>query len=83
LKAGDKVKALAAAKSSAASTAEKRGELLEYFWHRSLGDTFLDAGEPGLAIPHFEQALEKTKIDGYLKDTQQRLSEARKKLAEA
>lgn len=82
LKAGDTAKALAAAKSSAASQGEKRGELLEYFWHRSLGDTFLDAGEPGLAVPHFERALEKTKIDGYRKDTEQRLGEAKKKLAE-
>jgi tetratricopeptide (TPR) repeat protein len=78
LKAGDKTKAISAAKSSAASKGEKRGEQLEYFWLRSLGDTFLDAGEPKLAIPHFEKALEKTRIDGYLKDTEQRLSEALK-----
>ena len=78
LKAGDKTKAIAAAKSSAASPGEKRSEQLEYFWLRSLGDTFLDAGEPALAIPYFKKALEKTKIDGYLKDTEQRLGEAQK-----
>lgn len=83
LKAGDKPKAIAAAKSSAASKGEKRGEQLEHFWHRSLGETFLDCGEPGLAIPHLEKAIEKTKIDGYKKDCEKRLAEAKSKISKA
>jgi tetratricopeptide (TPR) repeat protein len=83
LKAGDKTKAIAAAKSSAASKGEKRGEQLEHFWHRSLGETFLDAGEPALAIPHLEKAIEKTKSDGYKKDCEKRLADAKSKISKA
>lgn len=70
-------RAVAAAKASAASAPEQRSALLEYFWNRSLGDVFSDAGLPALAIPHYEQALAKTTIDGYRKDTEQRLARAR------
>lgn len=76
IQVGDKKRALAAAAASAASTPEARSEQLEYFWRRALGDVFLGAGEPVLAIPHFQQALTKTKIDGYLQDTQKKLTEA-------
>ena len=83
LKAGDKAKALAAARKSAASTEEKRSELLAYFWRRGLGDVFLDAGEPALAVPHLEKALELTKIDGYRKSTAEKLQEAKVKAAKS
>ncbi|OYW24611.1 MAG: hypothetical protein B7Z55_01685 [Planctomycetales bacterium 12-60-4] len=73
----DKTKALAAAKASAESEPEKRSELLIYFWHRSLGDVFSDCGEAALAVPHYEQALASTKIDGYRKETEQKLARAR------
>ncbi len=79
LAAKDKPKALAAAKKSEASKPERRGELLEYFWHRNLADVFLDAGDAVSAIPHYEQAVALTKIDGYRKDSEQRLMDARKK----
>ncbi|MFG0334573.1 MAG: tetratricopeptide repeat protein [Maioricimonas sp. JB049] len=78
LKAGKKEKALAAARKSAEAEPEQRSELLVYFWHRGLADVFLDAGEPVTAIPHFEKAIETTKIDGYLKSSRERLEEARK-----
>ncbi len=77
LNAKDKAKALSAAKASAESAPEKRSDLLTYFWHRSLGDVFSDCDEPALAVPHYEQALEHTKIDGYRKETEQRLARAR------
>ena len=56
-----------------ASTPEKRSELLTYFWHRALGDVFLDTGEPALAVEQFEAALKSCTIDGYIKDTQKKL----------
>jgi len=72
-------KALAAAKQSADSEPEKRSELLTHFWHRHLGDVFLAVGEAKLAVPQFEQAIASTKIEGYLKDCNASLAEARKK----
>jgi|GEM_PF-1164472 len=82
LKAGEKTRAIAAAKKSAESPPEVRSEQLTYFWHRALGDVFLDGGDPKSAIPHYEKAIEKTTIDGYLKSSRERLEEARKKAAE-
>lgn len=76
LKAGDKAKAIAAAKKSGAATPEKRSELLTYFWHRGVADVLLDSGEPALAIPHYQQAIAVTKIEGYLKDSQAKLKQA-------
>ena len=76
LKAGDKTKAVAAAKKSAAAPPEKRGELLTYFWHRGVADTLLDSGEPAAAVPEYEKAIACCTIDGYLKDSKARLSEA-------
>ncbi|HEX5103347.1 MAG TPA: hypothetical protein VFV87_06030 [Pirellulaceae bacterium] len=77
LEAGDKEKALAAAKKSLASIPESRGEQLVYFWRRGLGDIFLGAGEPAQAIPQFEAALAVVKIYGYRKDTEKKLAEAK------
>ena len=72
-------KALAAAKKSLEATPEKRSEQLAHFWHRGLGDVFLAVGEPKLAIPQFERAIETTKIEGYVKDCKASLAEAREK----
>jgi tetratricopeptide (TPR) repeat protein len=79
LKAGDNKKALAAANKSEESKPEARSEQLTYFWHKGLADTFLKAGDAKSAIPHYEQAIEKTKIEGYLKDCQAKLAEAKMK----
>jgi len=75
-------KALAAAKKSAESDPEKRSDLLTHFWHRHLGDVFLATGEAKLAIPQFEQAIETTKIEGYVKDCRASLAEAKMKAGE-
>ncbi len=78
LKGNDKPKALAAAKKSEAALPERRSELLEYFWHRNLADVFLDAGDAVSAIPHYEAAVALTKIDGYRKDSEQKLMQAKR-----
>ncbi len=76
--AGQKDKALAAARKSASSPAETRSEMLTHFWHRGLADVFLKAGDPKAAIPHYEAAIKKTNIEGYVKDCEKSLAEARK-----
>lgn len=82
LKAGDKTRAVAAAKASAECAPETRSELLEHYWHRGLADVFFDTGEYALAIPHYEQAIAKTQIDGYLKDCRARLELARMRVTQ-
>lgn len=77
LKAEDKTRALAAAARSDKAPPEKRTELLAYFWHRGLADVYLQAGEPKKAIPHYEQALTKTKLESYLADCRKKLADAR------
>jgi tetratricopeptide (TPR) repeat protein len=77
VEAGDHAKALAAAKKSLASLPEDRGELNAYFWRRGLGDVFLAAGEPAEAVKQLEAALAVVKIDGYRKDTEKQLAEAK------
>gem|GEM_PF-2344657 len=79
LKAGDKTRAVAAAKASAECAPESRSELLEHFWHRGLADVFFETDEFALSIPHYEAAIAKTDIDGYLKDCRSRLDQARAK----
>lgn len=77
IKAKDKKKALAAAKSAVKAGPETRGDLLLHFWHRALGQVFVETGEPGMAIEHFEAAIKSTTIDGYLKDTKGELASAK------
>jgi len=79
LKGMNKDRAVKAAKQSASSEPEKRSELLTFFWHKSLADTFLATDEPLFAIQHYEQALKHTTIDGYLRDCNAKLREARAK----
>lgn len=77
MKAKDRDKALAAARlSEKAATPEKRTEQLTHFWHRALGEVFLEGGEPKAAIPHFEKAIASTKLAGYIKDCQAKLAQA-------
>ena len=68
---------MAAAQKSEAAAPEARSDLLTYFWHRGLADVFLDAGRPAAAVPHYEQAVAITKIDGYKKDSQAKLAQAK------
>jgi len=79
LQLGQKDKALAAAKQSDASPPEQRNDLLAHFWHRNLADVFLATGQAKLAVPHYEQAIEKTTIQGYVEGCQKSLAEARAK----
>lgn len=80
-KEGDRDKAIAAARSAERTGPESRDEGLAHFWHRGLADVFFEIGEFGAAIPHYERAIEKTAIDGYRKDCEQRLGEAKRRVA--
>jgi tetratricopeptide (TPR) repeat protein len=75
LAAGDKAKALAAATQAEQCTPEQRNDPLAHFWHRVLAAV----GEPKRAIPHYEQAIEKAKIQGYVDACKKSLAEARAK----
>lgn len=76
LKVKDFDKALAAAKTSAASSPENRSQQLEHFWHRALGEVFLATGEPKLAVTHLQKAIDNTTIEGYLVDCRKLLEQA-------
>lgn len=58
-----------------------RGDQMQHHFHRNLGDTFMSLDRPDKAVPHFEIAIKKTKIAGYIKDTKASLEEARAKAA--
>lgn len=77
LKAGEKGKALDAAKKSLGAKPEGRSEQLAYFYHKGVADVLLDAGEAKLAVPQYELALTLTKIDGYLKECKEKLAKAK------
>jgi tetratricopeptide (TPR) repeat protein len=79
LAAGDKAKALAAAAKAEQCTPEQRNDQLAHFWHRGLADVYLAVGEPKLAIPHYEQAIAKTQIQGYVDACKASLAEAQAK----
>ncbi len=80
LKLKETEKAHLAALESAKCEPESRNEQLTYFWSRNLADILIETGEYELAVKHYELALGKTKIAGYLKDTEAKLGEARKLL---
>ncbi len=67
--------------SRAEASPEKRGDLLLHFWHRALGQVFLETGEPVLAVEHLEAAIKTTKIEGDIKDTQGELATAKEQAA--
>jgi tetratricopeptide (TPR) repeat protein len=77
LEAGDKAKALAAAKKSAAGPPEQRTSILTYQWHSGLGDVFLQTGEPQLAIAQLEAALAATDQPALRKSVEKKMAEAR------
>jgi hypothetical protein len=79
LKAGDKKKSLQVARKANETPPEARNEQLTHFYHRNLGDIFVALAKPAEAVPHYEIALKTTKIEGYLKDTQASLEDARRK----
>jgi len=80
LKAGEKAHAVTAAKEATkAGLPEGQPKLNQHFWHRGLGQVYLQTAEYQRAIPHLEKAIELTDLDGYKKGTQAELDEARKK----
>jgi len=78
LKLENKSKALELALRADSVTPESRNDQLSHFFHRNLGDIFVALGEHAKAIPHYEIAVKKTTIDGYVKATQASLDEAKK-----
>ena len=79
LKAGEKKKALAAAKKSHESAPEKRSDLLTHFWHKGIADIFLATDDANLAIEHYKKAIKTTKIDGYIQSSKAGLKAAKEK----
>jgi hypothetical protein len=77
LEAGDNPKALASAKKSAAAAPEARTTQLTHMWHEGLGDVFLKAGEPQLAVAQFEAAIAVAPYDSAREAVQKKLAEAR------
>jgi tetratricopeptide (TPR) repeat protein len=76
LKAGNKEKALEMALAAEKAKPEARNDQLTHFFHRNLGDVFMQLAKPKQAIPHYEIAVQKTNIEGYVKDTKASLQEA-------
>jgi len=76
LKHGSKEEALRVALEADKSAPEARNDLLAHFFHRNLGDVLLAVGEASKAAAHFTIAIEKTTIDGYVKDTKASLQKA-------
>lgn len=77
LEAGDKAKALAAAKKSAAGPPEQRSNILTFYWREALGDVFLKTGEPTLAAAQFEAAIANAISDLHRQGIEKKLAEAR------
>ncbi|MCA9147151.1 MAG: hypothetical protein KDB05_30450 [Planctomycetales bacterium] len=78
LKAGQKDKALAAAKKADELGADARAERSIDRWHSELGEVFLATGEGALAVKHYELAIEKAKADYYKKKFAEELEKAKK-----
>lgn len=76
LKDGKMDEALRVALEADKSAPEARNDQLAHFYHRKLGDILLEVGEPAMAAEHFKIAVEKTKIEGYIKDTKASLQQA-------
>jgi tetratricopeptide (TPR) repeat protein len=81
LEAGDKAKALAAAKKSLAQPPEQRSTILTYQWRDGLGDVLLAAGEPALAVQQFEAAVAASQPGVLRQSAEKKLAEARARLA--
>lgn len=76
LKSGSKENSLRVALAADEAPAEARNDQLTHFFHRNLADIFMALDQPKKAIPHYEIAIQKTTIEGYLKDTKASLAEA-------
>lgn len=76
VRADDPKKAIAAAQNAEAAGPDNRNDLLAHFWHKGMGDTYMDLNQPKQAIPHLEQAIKKTTIAGYIKACEEQLAKA-------
>jgi len=76
--AGEMDKAVATARKAVEVGPDTRSELLTHFWHRGIGQVFLAAKKRDEAVEHLQKAVETTKIDGYKKDSQAELDEAKR-----
>jgi tetratricopeptide (TPR) repeat protein len=81
VEAGERAKAVAAARRSASGPPEQRNELLTYYWHDGLGDVFLATGEAKLAVAQFEAALAVIKLEPQRRATEKKLAAAREAAA--
>ena len=79
LKDGNQEQALRLALLADQSPPEARNDLLAHFFHRNLADVLLAVGRADLAVPHYRTALEKTNIEGYVKDTRRRSKKPRRR----
>lgn len=79
LKVGNKKDAARLAAAAEAAPPENRNDLLVHFFHRNLGDIFMQLEQPKKAVPHYETAVAKTNIEGYIKDTRASLEQAKAK----
>mgnify|MGYP002623766431 FL=1 len=77
LRAEERDKSLAALAMAEKVGPELRNDLLAHFWHRGMADTYLALERAKEAIPHYERAIEKTTIEGYLKACREQLEKAR------
>jgi tetratricopeptide (TPR) repeat protein len=78
LKAGQKNKALTAAKKADSMGPAARAEKSLDRWHSELGEVFLAAGEGTLAVKHYELAIEKASAEFYKKQFAEELEKAKK-----
>lgn len=79
LKADDKDRALAAARSAAAEPPTSKSKLGKHRWNRALGEVFLACGQYPQAIEHLQRALENTTNTAARSECQKLLDEARAK----
>jgi tetratricopeptide (TPR) repeat protein len=77
LRADKKPKATVAVKNAEAAGPDTRNDLLAHFWHKGMADIYLELEQPKQAIPHYENAIKKTTIAGYIKTCEEQLAKAK------
>ncbi|MBM4069262.1 MAG: hypothetical protein FJ271_09995 [Planctomycetes bacterium] len=79
LKAQDKDRALAAARSAAADPPASKIKSAKHRWHRTLGEVFLETGQYAEAVEHLQRALENATNTNARNECQRMLDNARAK----
>ncbi len=80
MKADDKAKALAAAKTAIAAGPDDRGSTYTFLWYTNIADVLANTGELPLAIAHFEAAVKAAPDPISLARTQKKLDDVKAKL---